>query len=111
DCKAALMRDEKNVKAWFRAAKAGFELGKVEEARGCVERGLKIDPENKALKALLVEIKKKEEVIAKREKERRDREELARKKKETLALALKARNVVVRSTQDKPDMDGAEIHL
>lgn len=105
------MRDESNVKAWFRAAKAGFELGKITEARGAAERGLAIDPENKAIKALITEITKKEEAIAKREKERLEREERARKKKETLALALKARNVVVKTSKNQPDMDDAEIHL
>jgi tetratricopeptide (TPR) repeat protein len=111
DCTSALVINNKNVKAWFRCAKAYFMLNKLEESKECIKLGLSVDVDNKPLTDLAEEIRKKEEAIARKQQEEREREELERKKKDTLQLALKARHVSITHSAKAPDTQDAEIQL
>ncbi|RPA80387.1 TPR-like protein [Ascobolus immersus RN42] len=111
DCTSALVINNKNVKAWFRCAKAYFMLNKLDESKECIKLGLTVDVDNKPLKDLAEEIRKKEEAIAKRQREEQEREELEKKKKDTLQLALKARQVNISHSVKAPDTQDAEIQL
>jgi translocation protein SEC72 len=48
-----------NAKAWWRRGRCLFEMGRLEEARNWVSRGLEMEGEEAELKSLLVEIDKK----------------------------------------------------
>ena len=52
DCQAAVEHDERNVKAYFRGARAAKELGKLTEAAAFCRRGLGFDAKNADLIAL-----------------------------------------------------------
>lgn len=111
DCTSALVINNKNVKAWYRCGKSYFMLGKLEEAKECVRLGLTVDVNNGPLKELNEEIRRKEEAIAKRQQEERERVELEKRKNDTLQLALKARQVTVTRSVQTPDTQDAEIQL
>ncbi|AET38278.1 HSP70/90 family co-chaperone CNS1 Ecym_2559 [Eremothecium cymbalariae DBVPG len=61
DCKKALNFNAKCVKAFYRMGQAYFKLKKLEEAKGSVLFGLKLDSQNNALVSLLDTIVKQEE--------------------------------------------------
>ncbi|KAI2618810.1 TPR-like protein [Hypoxylon sp. NC1633] len=111
DCAAALRLNDRNVKAYYRSAKAFLAVGRVEEADEACARGLAIDEHNNALRAVARDIiQKSEEVTAKRRKEA---ERLARnKQRETLLrTALKARGIRTRATAKPPEMEDARVKL
>lgn len=111
DCGSALRINGKNVKAYYRSARALWSLGKIAEADDACARGLAIDPENVALRAVARDIiKKNEEVSAKK---KRDLERQQRKwlEEKMLRTALKARGVKLRTTEQPPEMEDAKIEL
>ncbi|RDL33766.1 TPR-like protein [Venustampulla echinocandica] len=111
DCGSALRINGRNVKAYYRSARALWSLGKIVEADDACARGLAIDSENVALKAVARDIiKKNEEVSAtrKRELERQQRKWL---EEQTLKAALKARDVKLLATTQPPEMEDAKIEL
>jgi tetratricopeptide (TPR) repeat protein len=111
DCGAAIRVNGRNVKAFYRSAKALLALGKVLEADDACARGLAIDPENVALKAVAREIIKKNEELAARRKKEVEREQRRKLEEVTLKAALKARGIKVRKTAQPPEMEDAKIEL
>ncbi|KAF2631599.1 hypothetical protein BU25DRAFT_479215 [Macroventuria anomochaeta] len=112
DCASTLRINPSNVKAYYRSGTACLALDKLPEAKDACEFGLKLDPSNAPLKALAEKIQKRTDYIAKVETDRIAREEKAASERATLDLALKARNVTVRSTGDEaPDLEDAKIQL
>ena len=112
DCASTLRLNPTNIKAYYRSGTACLALDKLPEAKDACELGLKLDVSNAPLKALAEKIQKRSDYIAKVEKDRIAREEKAASERATLDLALKARNVTVRTTtDDAPDLEDAKIHL
>ena len=111
DCVNALRINGKNVKAYYRSAKALLALSKIPEADDACARGLAVDPENKALQGVAKEIIKKNEEIAARKKKELEREARVRQEKVTLKAALKARGIKTRETAQPPEMEDAKIEL
>jgi len=112
DCASTLRINPSNVKACYRSASACLSLDKLPEAQDACEFGLRLDPSNAPLKALSEKISNRSAYIAKVEVDRKAREEKAASERATLALALKARNVTVRTTTDEsPDLEDAKIQL
>lgn len=111
DCTSALVINNQNVKAWYRCGKAYLMLNKLEEAKECTRLGLTVDPNNRPLKELGEEIRKKEEGIVRRQQQEREREEFEKRKADTLQLALKARQVTVTRSIQTPDLEDAVIQL
>ena len=113
DCASSLRLNPSNVKAYYRSASACLSLDKLPEAQDACEFGLRLDPSNAPLKALSEKISKRSAYIAKVEADRKAREEKAASERATLALALKARNVTVRTTttDESPDLEDAKIQL
>ncbi|EXJ80623.1 hypothetical protein A1O3_06907 [Capronia epimyces CBS 606.96] len=111
DCAAALRINPSNVKAHYRSASALLALDKVLEALDVGSRGLKIDPDNTALKKLLEQIRTRAK--AKEEQDRCRQAELRRRQQEkgTLEAALKARKIQVRGSTQPPNLEDAEIRL
>ncbi|KAL7628947.1 HSP70/90 co-chaperone [Parahypoxylon ruwenzoriense] len=111
DCAAALRLNDKNVKAYYRSAKAFLGVGRIEEADDACVRGLAVDEGNNPLKAVAREIiKKSEEQTA---KQRKENERLAREKRREVLIkaALKARNIKTRTTAQPPEMEDAGLRL
>ncbi|PSS25879.1 hypothetical protein M430DRAFT_39906 [Amorphotheca resinae ATCC 22711] len=111
DCSSALKINGKNIKAYYRSAKALLALDKIAEADDACARGLALDPENKALLAVAKDIIARNEKVAARK--RKEAEMAVRKRQEemTLRAALKARNIKVRKTAQPPEMEDAKIEL
>jgi tetratricopeptide (TPR) repeat protein len=111
DCGSALRINGRNVKAFYRSARALLKLGKVGEADDACARGLAIDPENAALKGVARDIIKKNEEGTARRKKEMEREQRKRLEDVTLRTALKARGIKVRKTAQPPEMEDARIEL
>lgn len=111
DCAAALKINPLNVKAWYRSAKALLKVDRVEEADDACARGLTLDSENKALRALAEEIIKRDKTLRELKRAKEEREAKERRKKAVLAAAIKARGVRMRETERPPDMEDARVRL
>ncbi|RDW79512.1 TPR repeat protein [Coleophoma cylindrospora] len=111
DCGSALRINLNNVKALYRSGKALLALGRIEEADDACARGLALDAENVALKALARDIVKKSAEIQARKKRDLEREQRRLKEVYTLKAALKARNIKTRKTPQPPEMEDAQISL
>ncbi|KAI1465891.1 TPR-like protein [Daldinia caldariorum] len=111
DCAAALRLNDRNLKAYYRSARAFLAVGRVAEADDACARGLALDADNGPLRAVARDVvKKHEEVTAKQKKES---ERLARgKRREALVkVALKSREIRTRTTAQPPEMEDAGIRL
>jgi hypothetical protein len=111
DASAALRLNPKNVKAYYRSARAFLAVGRIAEADDACARGLAFDESSGALKAVAKDIiKKAEEADA---RQRREAERLAKeKRRETLIkVALKARGIRTRATAQPPEMEDAGVKL
>ncbi|KAJ4408483.1 HSP70/90 co-chaperone [Didymella pomorum] len=112
DCASTLRLNPSNIKAYYRSGSACLALDKLAEAADACSFGLALDPSNAPLKALSEKISKRSAYVAKVESDRKAREDKLRAEKATLDLALKARNVTVRTTTDEsPDLEDAKIAL
>lgn len=111
DCAAALVRNPRNVKAWFRSASACLALDRIPEAEDACARGREVEPGNAALAALGAKISARKELLEEREREKRAREERERAEDLALKRALKGRNYTVRSTDKAPNMEDAAMRL
>ncbi|KAL2196855.1 hypothetical protein P885DRAFT_77977 [Corynascus similis CBS 632.67] len=111
DCAAALRLNPRNIKAFYRSARALLAVSRIPEADDACARGLEIDPSNKPLLALAQDIIKAAEVDAARRK--REEEQLARERRREALLraALEARQIRTRSTGKPPDMEDAKVKL
>lgn len=111
DCAAALALNPRNLKAWYRGAKALLAVGRVQEASDACAGGLAVDADNGPLAAVARGIEAK--VEAAREKAAGE----ARKKAEAAAReaalreALESRNIRVRDSAKPPDMGDARLEL
>ncbi|KAH7060444.1 hypothetical protein B0J12DRAFT_708291 [Macrophomina phaseolina] len=111
DCKATLLINPSNVKAWYRSASACLSLDKIPEAEDSCERGLAIDANNAALKALKIKIATRKKHLEETDRKRKEREAKRRNEENALQLALRARNIKLRSTGADPDTGDAKIAL
>ena len=111
DCASALRLNPQNVKAYYRSSTALLALEKLVEASDACARGLIINPGNAPLKALDAKIKARKELFWDGQEKKRQQAERAHKEKIALATALRARNIVTRTTSQPPDMEDANIHL
>ncbi|TAQ90045.1 hypothetical protein B7494_g1648 [Chlorociboria aeruginascens] len=111
DCASALRINARNVKAFYRSAKALLALDRVKEADDACARGLEIDAENQALLGVAKQIITRYEVLEERRKREMEREMRNRKVELTLRAALKARSITTRKTNQPPEMEDAKIQL
>jgi tetratricopeptide repeat protein 4 len=111
DCGSVLRINGRNVKAFYRSARALLKLDRVVEADDACARGLALDPENKALKAVAEDIIKRNAQVAAKKKAEMEREQKRRVEEVTLKAALKARGIKTRTTAQPPEMEDAKIQL
>ncbi|KAK9471698.1 uncharacterized protein V1510DRAFT_419370 [Dipodascopsis tothii] len=74
DCTEALRLNPVHTKAIYRAGRASMEIGKFQDARDCVARGLEIEPKSAAFRGLSVEILQREDRVLKAEQGESERE-------------------------------------
>lgn len=112
DCKKALLIDENNVKACYRAGRAFFAVDRYEEAKQVLQFGLSKDPENKAIQDTLRQVEEKEKQIEeKRLKKERD-EYQKNLEQELLMNAVKLRHFSVVKTQRPAEyLEDAKLRL
>lgn len=112
DCKQGLKLDPKNVKAYYRMAKAFFAIEKFDEAKQALEFSLKIKAKDLASTALLRQINEKEEDI-KRVALKRENDRIEKLAYETLLQdALDARGFTNLTTPQPAEMmDGSKLRL
>lgn len=108
DCAEALKLDPNNVKAFYRAAKACFSLGKMDDALDAVKRGLKVEPENAALKGEQARIQAKVTEQKAKEAEKLKQEREAKMAELRLNQVIRQRNLKMRG---KPKIDDAKVRL
>jgi hypothetical protein len=83
------MREEGNVKALYRSAKACLAIDKVDEADDAITRAMNLDPSNWTFNNLKLEIVKRKEVIDARNQQIKAAEAKKREADRTLQTSLK----------------------
>ncbi|PBP24738.1 TPR repeat protein [Diplocarpon rosae] len=111
DCGSVLRINPRNVKAYYRSAKALLALDRIDEADDACTRGLALEAENKALQHVAQEISTRHAIVAARKAEELARAQRQRLEKTTLATALRARGIQARKTARPPEMEDAGIRL
>jgi Cns1/TTC4 Wheel domain len=86
-------------------------LGKITESSDVCVRGLKLEPDNVALKKLNETVQAQNEMEDVRARKRAVEEYKQEKKHLMLATALEARKLSLRGSSKAPDLEDAEIHL
>ncbi|OHE94768.1 hypothetical protein CORC01_09985 [Colletotrichum orchidophilum] len=111
DCGLALRLNPKNLKAYYRSARALLKVGRIAEADDACARGLALDEGNKPLQAVardIIAAAERADAKAKREQERKAGE---RRREMLLKAALAARGIRTRVTEQPPEMEDARMRL
>ncbi|RYP91736.1 hypothetical protein DL770_002177 [Monosporascus sp. CRB-9-2] len=111
DGAAALRLNDRNVKAYYRSARALAAVGRIEEADDACARGLAVDPDNVALRGVARDIIAKAEEAAARRRKEEERLATERRRSALLRAALKARGIRTRATAQPPELEDAVLRL
>lgn len=111
DCASTLKMNPKNIKAFYRSAMACLKLDKVDDAEDAAKRGLAIDPNNKSLQIAAEKAAERKAAIERVSAKRKAEEERKKQEKKLLDVALKAREIRTRTTDNPADLQDAVIHL
>lgn len=111
DCNAALRLNPRNVKAWYRSAKALLAVGRIHEADEACAGGLAVDPDNGSLKAVARDVIARSEAADKKAAEENQAKLEAAAKEVLLRKALQDRGIKVRKSARPPEMGDARLEL
>lgn len=112
DCKKALLIDEDNVKACYRAGRAFLAVERYDEAKQVLQYGLTKDPENKAIQETLRKVEEKEKQIEEKRLKKEREEHQERLRKELLTNAVKLRHFETVKTPRPADyLEDAKLRL
>ncbi|RDA91659.1 hypothetical protein CP533_0042 [Ophiocordyceps camponoti-saundersi (nom. inval.)] len=112
DCAAALRLNRRNVKAYYRAARALLAVDRVRDAAEACSAGLAVDPENASLRAASDAVVARKDALDAHARRLSARAQDASRRARLVAAALAARNVPPLRTSDRPpDADGLAIAL
>ncbi|ROW04526.1 hypothetical protein VMCG_04994 [Cytospora schulzeri] len=111
DCAAALNLNPRNVKAWYRSARALLAVGRVEEADDACAGGLSVDGDNVALRAVARDIIARAEEQTRRIEAENRAKATVQRRAAFLYGALRARGIKVRRSNRPPDMGDAKLEL
>jgi len=112
DCRDALKINPRNDKSWFRCAKGLLALDRLVEAEACIENALALKPSHAQVKELHEKVKKRRAYVEGRERAGQERERRQKSEKLNVEVALKGRNVRIKTTPTPPDLpDGVVIKL
>lgn len=89
DCSKCLKINPKNVKAFYRSARALFALDKLVETIDCCDHALTVDPENKPIKEIHEKALTRKNMIDEKIRLKEERKERERNKKQSLDNAMK----------------------
>lgn len=115
DCGKVLMRDEKNVKALYRSARACLATDKLDEADDAITRAMNLDASNSTFQNLKLEIAKQKGIIDTRNQKTMETAAKKRQVERNLQSALKVlttimtiltqtREIIVKTTSHPPDL-------
>jgi hypothetical protein len=99
------------VKAYYRSTLALLALDKIPEAEDACARGLQLDPPNKALQAASTKILSRKSILDGIVAKKRAERERSQKEKLVLNVALRAREIKLRTTSQPPELEDAVIRL
>ncbi|KAI8639276.1 hypothetical protein BD408DRAFT_421687 [Parasitella parasitica] len=108
DCSKCLKINPKNIKAWYRSAKALFALDKLVESIDCCDHALEVDADNKLIKDIRQQALKRKTQIDEKIRQKEEREERERNNKQILENAFKERNIKIQ-VDDKDAREKASI--
>lgn len=111
DGAAALRINDRNVKAYYRSARALTAVGRLDEAADACTRGLAVDPDNKALQQMAREVATKSEEVARQKRQEEERVARDKRRETLLRAALAARGIRTRASERPPDTEDARIVL
>ncbi|KAI6387531.1 hypothetical protein MCOR23_011092 [Pyricularia oryzae] len=111
DCAQTLTLNPRNVKAFYRSAKALSAMGKMPEAEDAAKRGLAVDPDNAALKTVAAEIAERQAKLSAKQKAEVDRQVRERRRQLLVKAAIRQRGVRMRTTPKPPEMEDARVQL
>lgn len=111
DCGAALRLNPRNVKAWYRSARALLAVGRVQEADDACAGGLSVDADNASLRAVARDIIARAEELDRKAQAAAEEKRKLQRRAQFLAGALKERNITVRTSKTPPDMGDAKLEL
>ncbi|KAI0117276.1 TPR-like protein [Daldinia grandis] len=111
DCAAALRLNDKNLKAYYRSARAFLAVGRTAEADDACARGLSLDENNGPLQAIARDIVTKHEAAAAKQKEESERLAAEKRRQTLVKAALRSRDIKTRASPQPPDMEDAAIRL
>ncbi|KAI3399655.1 hypothetical protein diail_6003 [Diaporthe ilicicola] len=111
DCGAALRLNPRNVKAWYRSARALLAVGRVAEADEACAGGLSVDADNASLRAVARDIIARAEEQDRKQAAADEDKRRAQRRAAFLAGALRERNVTVRRSSRPPDLGDAALEL
>ncbi|KAH8765498.1 hypothetical protein F5883DRAFT_604856 [Diaporthe sp. PMI_573] len=111
DCGAALRLNPRNVKAWYRSARALLAVGRVQEADDACAGGLSVDGDNASLRAVARDIVARAEELDRQAQAAAGEKRTLQRRAQFLAGALKERNITVRASKTPPDMGDARLEL
>ncbi|CAI4212588.1 unnamed protein product [Parascedosporium putredinis] len=101
----------RNVKAYYRSARALLRVDRIEEADDACARGLTVDPANPALLGLAAEIARRAATVLAKKRADEERAAQTQHRATVLAAAIAARGIRMRSTPKPPDMEDARVKL
>ncbi|KAF4778880.1 hypothetical protein HER10_EVM0011829 [Colletotrichum scovillei] len=111
DCGLALRLNPKNLKAYYRSARALLKVERIAEADDACARGLALDEGNKPLQAVARDIVKAAERADAKTKREQERKAGERRREMLLKAALAARGIKTRTTEQPPEMEDARMRL
>ncbi|KAM5348259.1 hypothetical protein ACJ41O_008083 [Fusarium nematophilum] len=111
DCAAALRLNPRNLKAYYRSARALLAVDRIEEADDVCARGLSLDGSNASLRGVADDIVKRAKEIDARRRKDAEREAKEKRRGMLVKAALRARNIPTRTTAQPPEMEDAGIAL
>lgn len=112
DCKECLLRQPKNVKALYRAARAYFAIEHYDEAQTVLEFAVSIDDKNAAVNSLLKKVGERIAYLEELKERKRKKEEEELKVELDLQKALTARGITsTKSSYGTDSIGDARIHL
>lgn len=111
DCAATLRLNPCNIKAFYRSSLALLALDKLNQALDASTRGQALDPSNPAFPTLIIKIQTRSAALAAIEESRAQTTASRLKEQQTLTLALRARNIIIRPSPSPPSLEDATVHL
>lgn len=111
DCAAALRLNPRNLKAYYRSAKALLALDKIKEAIDTCMHGLQIDESNRSLVSVMEQAVGRGRTLSTLEQKRHGERDNRERQRLALHQALQQRGIRNRTSEKPPDLEDAHMKL